>query len=337
MPRTAETLLVFECGVMRFDASANLFVHLTHSVDTPHSVVIDENNEFLAPATDRRAKVAGTVEEGPVVGSWPEFTASLPRGLVVEVRGYESLHLSETGVLSVVIGEHEEMPLWFEQGKKHLFSHADEKLRMWDKSSRPDIKKGSKAVAKKKEEPKKKTTAKKAAPKEAAAKKAAPKKAAPKKAAAKKAAPKKAAPKKAAPKKAAAKKAAPKKAAAKKAAPKKAAAKKAAPKKAAPKKAAPKKAAPKKATAKKAAPKKAAAKKAAPAEVAPAEVAPEPPTPSAAPAQSKDPASQWAGAQNSYASDSSRSYDTGSKGPLGCLSLLSAFVVGTGLLALLLL
>jgi hypothetical protein len=186
--------------------------------------------------------------------------------LVVEVRGYTSAEISKDGTLTVVVGDHEEMPLWFEQGKEHLFSHKGETLRMWDKSSRPDIKKGSKTVAKKKETPKK------AAPKKAAPKKAAPKKAAPKKAAPKKAAPKKAAPKKAAPKKA----------------------------------------------------------------------APQPtpsPSPSSRPtAESSDPATQWAGAEASYSSsDSSRSYDTGSKGPLGCLSLVSVFAVGSALLALLLL
>ncbi len=255
MSRTAETLLVFECGVMRFDASANLFVHLTHSIDSPHRLSIDGTDDVHAPASDRRAKVAGTIEDGPVRGAWPKFTASLPRGLVVEVRGYKSLDLSDAGVLSVVIAEHEEMPLWFEQGKRHMFSNAGETLRMWDKSSRPDIKKGSKTMAKKK-----------AAPKKAAPKKAAPKKAAPKKAAPKKAAPKEAAPKKAAPE----------------------------------------------------------------------PVSPEPATSRPAPTQAADPSSQWAGAQNSYASDSSRSYDTGNKGPLGCLSLLSAFAVGTVLLVILL-
>jgi len=304
---------------MRFDASGNLFVHLTHSVDAPHGVSIDGGVDQQAPPSDRRAKVAGNSTSGAVRGEWPEFTASLPRGLVVEVRGYTSVELSDDGTLTVVVGEHDEMPLWFEQGKTHLFNHEGETLRMWDKSSRPDIKKGNKTVAKKKEAPEK------AAPKKAAAKKAAPKKAAPKKAA-----PKKAAPKKAAPKKAAAKKAAPKKAAAKKAAPKKAAAKKAAPKKAAPKKAAPKKAAAKKAAPEKAAPEKAAPEKAAP------QAAPSPSPSREAAASSSDPATQWAGPETSYSSDSSRSYDTGSKGPLGCLSLISVFAVGSALLALLL-
>jgi|GEM_PF-6641092 len=306
MPRTLETFLVFTCGVMRFDASGNLFVHLTHSVDAPHGVSIDGGVDQQAPPSDRRAKVAGNSTSGAVRGEWPEFTASLPRGLVVEVRGYTSVELSDDGTLTVVVGEHDEMPLWFEQGKTHLFNHEGETLRMWDKSSRPDIKKGNKTVAKKKEAPEK-AAAKKAAPKKAAAKKAAPKKAVPKKAVPKKAVPKKAAAK-AAPKKAAAK-AAPKKAAAK-AAPEKAAAKKAAPEKAAPEKAAPEKAAP--------------------------QAAPSPSPSREAAASSSDPATQWAGPETSYSSDSSRSYDTGSKGPLGCLSLISVFAVGSALLALLL-
>ena len=136
MARTRETRLVFECGVMRFDASANLFVHLTHSVDAPHTVSIDGEDPILAPANDRRAKVASMAEPGPVTGQWPEFTASLPRGLVVELRGYTSVELNSDGAMVVMIGEHEEMPLWFEQGKEHLFRHQGESLRMWEVDSR---------------------------------------------------------------------------------------------------------------------------------------------------------------------------------------------------------
>ena len=78
MARTLETYLVFTCGVMRFDASGNLFVHLTHSIDAPHVVSIDGGVGQQAPPSDRRAKVAGNDTSGSVRGSWPEFTASLP-------------------------------------------------------------------------------------------------------------------------------------------------------------------------------------------------------------------------------------------------------------------
>jgi hypothetical protein len=319
MARSRETRLVFECGVMRFDASANLFVHLTHSADSPHAVVIDGGASIQAPASDRRARVDGSVSDAAVSGQWPEFTASLPRGLVVEVRAYDSLRLSADGSLVVVIGAHEGLPLWFQQGGEHLFRRDGEKLRMWDKSSRPEIRKGKETVAKKT------STAK-------AAEKAEPKKATPKKAEPKKATPKKAEPKKATPKKATPKKATPKKATPKKATPKKATPKKATPKKATPKKATPKKATPKKAT-----PKKEAPKKEAPAPAAKPSDAPEP-APAAAPSPSRaseEPASQWAGAQSSYGTETSRSQDTGGSGPLGCLSLTTAFAIGSALLAIL--
>ena len=228
MARSRETRLVFECGVMRFDASANLFVHLSHSVDAPHSVVIGDAEPTLAPASERRARVASSKEPGPVAGIWPEFTTALPRGLVVEVRGYKQVELGSDGKLIVLVGEHDEMPLWFEHGQEHVFRHDGEQLRMWDKSSRPEIQKGKKTVAKKSSASSK---AKKADETKAAAKKAAP----------------------------------------------------------------------------------------------------TPPRPDASPSSS-DPATQWAGAQSSYGGEASNSYDTGSSGPLGCLSVFSSVAIGMALL-----
>mgnify|MGYP001308469680 CR=1 FL=1 len=160
------TTLVFECGVMRFDASANLFVHLTHSKDAPQPIVIDGGPPGEAPGTDRRARLVGQTSDSKVLGSWPRFTSALPRGIVVEVRSYKEVWLSPEGALTVTLDDPGEIPGWFEAGAVHRFEREGEMLRMWDKSSRPDIKAAGKsraAPAKKKATPKKKAAAKKKA------------------------------------------------------------------------------------------------------------------------------------------------------------------------------
>jgi len=172
------TTLVFECGVMRFDASANLFVHLTHSSDAPQPIVIGKGPPGKAPAKDRRARLVGQSSGSKVVGAWPKFTSSLPRGIVVEVRSYKEVRLEPDGALTVTLEDPGEIPSWFEAGKVHTFERDGESLRMWDKSSRPELeatdkKKGKKAATKKAASAVKKPAAKKAAP---AAKKPAAKK-----------------------------------------------------------------------------------------------------------------------------------------------------------------
>ena len=127
--------LEFHSGVVRFDAMGNLFVHLTHSAADPHPFVAGDD-EGKAPAKDRRARVLGG-GGGAVSGKFPSVT-DLPRGLVVDVRGYDSVTLRDDGALEVVVGDATELPDWMTRGAHHLFRREGELVRMWAKSSVPD-------------------------------------------------------------------------------------------------------------------------------------------------------------------------------------------------------
>ena len=200
--------LEFHSGVVRFDAMGNLFVHLTHGPGDPHDVVIDGGERQKAPARDRRARIHGTAD-GTVQGTWPGVT-DLPRGLVVEVKGYASCTLRDDGAMEVVVDDAAELPDWLRAGSHHLFARSGELVRMWTKSSVPA------GAALDPDATPKRPQKSSAVPAKAAAKKPAAKKPAAKKPAAKKPAAKKPAAKKPAAKKPAAKKPAAKKPAAKK-------------------------------------------------------------------------------------------------------------------------
>ncbi len=237
---SAGITIEFHSGVVRFDASGHLFVHLTHSRDDAHPLVIGDGTEVKAPAKDRRARVLGSGGAGKVAGKWPSVT-DLPRGLVVEIREYDSVTLRDDGAMDVVMSDFSEIPDWFQGGEHHLFRRDNELIRMWAKSSLPEgAEISDKAVPNRptkgrvsgaratisyadKEKPApeaaptKKATSKKATAKKAPAKKATTKKATTKKATTKKTPAKKAPAKKAtAGKKSSKAETSPKKAAAKK-------------------------------------------------------------------------------------------------------------------------
>lgn len=129
------TTLEFHSGVVRFDAMGNLFVHLTHGSDDPHPFSIGDD-EHTAPAKDRRARLLGD-GDATVTGKFPTVT-DLPRGLVIDVRGYDSVTLGEDGAMVIVIADATEVPDWLTRGEHHLFRRDGELVRMWAKSSVPD-------------------------------------------------------------------------------------------------------------------------------------------------------------------------------------------------------
>ncbi|MCO4771941.1 MAG: hypothetical protein KDA24_18060 [Deltaproteobacteria bacterium] len=127
--------IVFGSGVVRFDAHDNLFVNLAHTDESPQQVRIGSESGTAVSAPERRARVHGTTEGGQVSGAFPA-SADLPRGLTVEVKGFESATLAD-GKLVVTLAAGATIPDWWESGQDHHFAAADTALRLWVKSSMP--------------------------------------------------------------------------------------------------------------------------------------------------------------------------------------------------------
>lgn len=177
--------LEFHSGVVRFDASFNLFVVVPHSKDDPLPLILDDADGGPVPGSDRRGRVGGGrgEGEGTISGVFP-LTGDLPRGLVVDIRGYDSAELRDDGVFVVSCSDISEVPDWIGEASTIVFRREGERLRLWSKSSvREGFSTDESAKPAVPVEPKKKATAKKAAAKKAPAK---TKKAPAKKAAAKK-------------------------------------------------------------------------------------------------------------------------------------------------------
>ncbi len=127
--------IVFGAGVVRFDAHGNLFVNLPHTDEVPQSVTFGADGGRTVNAPERRARVHGGHEGGTTHGSMPG-SAELPRGLTVEVKGYESVAYAE-GALTVQMAAGATIPDWWESGQDHHFA-GDGGVRLWAKSSLPE-------------------------------------------------------------------------------------------------------------------------------------------------------------------------------------------------------
>ena len=127
------TSFVFRCGVARFDAAGNLFVHLTHSPEAPASARID-GQPTHAPADLRRGQVTGGGEM-KASGRFPGVP-DLPRGFLVDLRGFDSAVLAD-GALTVMFSSIEACPEWCRPGGEHVFEHEAERVRLWAKSGKP--------------------------------------------------------------------------------------------------------------------------------------------------------------------------------------------------------
>jgi len=128
--------LEFHSGVVRFDASFNLFVVLTHSVDDPQPLVLDGSEGTPVNGKDRRGRVVGSKPEGAgtISGAFPTSN-DLPRGLVVEVRGFDSVELRDDGAMVVCCSGATELPDWIGDASEVIFRRPGERLRVWSKSS----------------------------------------------------------------------------------------------------------------------------------------------------------------------------------------------------------
>lgn len=126
--------IVFRSGVARFDSVGNLFVNLPHRDDDPMSVRLSDDRVVSVP--ERRARVHGPGDPGPARGVFP-VSADLPRGLTVEIKGYESATFAD-GRLVVSVPGSATVPDWFEAGLGHEFEKPGDALRLWMKSSMPD-------------------------------------------------------------------------------------------------------------------------------------------------------------------------------------------------------
>jgi hypothetical protein len=163
--------LEFHSGVVRFDASFNLFVVVPHSKDDPLPLVLDGADSGRVPGGDRRGRVVGRHGEGEglISGVFP-LTGDLPRGLVMDIRGFDSAELRDDGALVVTCSYPSELPDWIGEAGVVLFRREGERLRLWSKSSvRDSFSTDESAKPTAPAEPKKKAATKKAAAKKPAA------------------------------------------------------------------------------------------------------------------------------------------------------------------------
>jgi hypothetical protein len=128
------TTFVFRCGVARFDASNNLFVHLTHSPEAPAPAQV-AGLSVQAPADQRRGQVTGDGDMTPT-GEIPGV-ADLPRGYLVDLRGYDTAEYAD-GAITVTYSSVSSCPDWLKAGAENVFAHDAEKLRLWAKSALPE-------------------------------------------------------------------------------------------------------------------------------------------------------------------------------------------------------
>ena len=127
--------IVIGAGVARFDAHDNLFVNLPHTDDDPQTARIGGPDGSKVPAPERRARVHGPGEPGTVSGAFPG-SADLPRGLTIEVKGYESVTYTD-GRLEISMPAGSTLPNWFTSGADHHFDRPGESVRLWVKSALP--------------------------------------------------------------------------------------------------------------------------------------------------------------------------------------------------------
>jgi len=126
---------IFESGVVRFDASGNLFVHLRHSKTDAHPLTVDDGMVSALPETERRGRFLGSGSGG--AGGAFGMTDDLIRGYTIEIKGYESASLNADGHLEVDIEGVVDGPDWASGATMRLGRDGDA-LRLWAKSSFPE-------------------------------------------------------------------------------------------------------------------------------------------------------------------------------------------------------
>ncbi len=126
--------LIFRSGVARIDASGNIFVHVTHTPEDPAPTQVGSES-VKTPGDVRRIQVVGT-GSGAVQGEFPPVN-DLPRGLLVDLRGFDSAEFVD-GALAVTFSGVVDVPSWCKAGVENVFDRPAESLRLWSKSALPD-------------------------------------------------------------------------------------------------------------------------------------------------------------------------------------------------------
>ena len=133
-----DTPVVFESGVLRFDDDGTLHVHLSHSPQAPHPLVVQpEGGEDPVPADVSEVVLSGTGEGNYRSRASLAEAEALPEGLVLTFRGYEFVQVEMSGDVSVLMRGMEDAPDWFTPGKVHRFDGPEDGVRLWTGSSKP--------------------------------------------------------------------------------------------------------------------------------------------------------------------------------------------------------
>jgi len=134
--------LVFESGVINLDEEGVLHVHLTHSPDHPHPMLTHpDGEEGTIPAKASEVYLDGIEGEEIKIRCGIAETDTLPSGFVFHIVGWRLLQLEMSGDLTVVMGEMQEIPDWFQSEKIHRFDGPDEGVRLYKDSQ--SLSKGS--------------------------------------------------------------------------------------------------------------------------------------------------------------------------------------------------
>ena len=128
---------VFESGVVRFDQDGALHVHLTHSADEPHPLLIHELEAGIAvPAEVAAESLSGATG----AKAWrprttlPE-TATLPQGLVLSFPSWAWAQVEMSGDLTVFVEFVSVHPEWLRLGHVHRFARPGGRLYLWEDSA----------------------------------------------------------------------------------------------------------------------------------------------------------------------------------------------------------
>ena len=129
--------LVFESGVINLDEKGVLHVHLTHSSENPHPMLTHpDGEETTIPAKASEVYLDGIEDEEVNIRGGIGETDTLPSGFVFHIIGWRLLQLEMSGDLTVVMGEMQQIPDWFQNEKVHRFDGPDKGVRLY-KDSQP--------------------------------------------------------------------------------------------------------------------------------------------------------------------------------------------------------
>ena len=133
-----DTPIVFESGVLRFEDDGTLHVHLSHSADAPHPLIIQPDGDGDTVPVGVSAAVCTGSGDGHFRSQASLLEAeALPEGLVLMFRGYEFVQVEMSGDVSVLMRAPESLPDWFVPGKVHRFDGPEDGVRIWSGSSKP--------------------------------------------------------------------------------------------------------------------------------------------------------------------------------------------------------